>query len=313
MSTLHPEKFGKYLLLDKFAVGGMAEVFRGKIIGDQGFEKIIVIKKLLPHINKDQEILTHFIDEAKLVAQLHHENIIHIYDFGNIDGTYFIAMEFLFGNDLRTILEHAKKKNRPITLDHILHIISKICDGLSHAHELKNYQGKPLNIIHRDISPQNIFVTFDGQVKILDFGIAKSAIQQVETQIGTLKGKLSYMSPEQAAGIKIDFRSDIFSIGILLYEALTQKSMFEGETIQILSKIMDVQYEPIENIIKNIPPQLARILNKSLQKLPKNRYASCAEMFSDVEDCIYQLNLRASKHKLSSYMKHLFKYEINDE
>ena len=173
MTVFKPEQFGKYQLLDRIAVGGMAELFRAKLTGAQGFEKLIAIKKILPNLLAEENLVTSFIDEAKLAALLHHENIIQIYDFGSMADQYFIAMEFLFGKDLRTITRTARKKGLALGMDNILYIISRICAGLDYSHNLKNLQGKPLNIIHRDINPQNILITYEGQVKIIDFGIAK--------------------------------------------------------------------------------------------------------------------------------------------
>ena len=194
----------------------MAEVYVGKITGDEGFEKLLVIKKILPHLTTEDDSVINFIDEAKIAALLQHENIIHVYDFGNIEDSYFIAMEFLFGKDFHLVIKKSSEIGLPIGLENILYIASKICDGLDYAHRLKNLQGEALNIIHRDISPQNIFVTYDGHVKIIDFGIAKTAAQSTKTQVGLVKGKLAYMSPEQAGSQVIDHRSDIFATGILI-------------------------------------------------------------------------------------------------
>ena len=163
MSESHPTRFGKYLLLEKLAVGGMAQLYRAKITGIQGFEKLIAIKTILPHLANEKELLSSFIDEAKLAALLHHQNIVQIYDFGTMEDSYFIAMEFLFGKDLRHIFGKSQEKHLPLSNEHALYITNRICSGLDYAHTLKDFQGKPLNIIHRDISPQNIFVTYEGR------------------------------------------------------------------------------------------------------------------------------------------------------
>ncbi len=213
MADLGATRFGKYLLMEKLAVGGMAQLYRAKITGIQGFEKLIAVKTILPHLANEKELLTSFIDEAKLAALLHHQNIVQIYDFGPMEDSYFIAMEYLFGKDLRHIFSKSQEKGKPISNELALYVISRICSGLDYAHNLKDYQGKSLNIIHRDISPQNIFVTYEGEVKIVDFGIAKAASQSTITQLGMIKGKISYMSPEQASGQPIDHRSDIIFDG----------------------------------------------------------------------------------------------------
>jgi serine/threonine protein kinase len=238
----------------------MAELFRAKLTGEQGFEKLIAIKKILPTLSGEENLVTAFIDEAKLAALLHHENIIQIYDFGSMDDQYFIAMEYLFGKDLRTITRTARKKEMPLGMENILYIISRICAGLDYSHNLKDLQGKPLNIIHRDINPQNILITYEGQAKIIDFGIAKAASHNAHTRENLIKGKLAYMSPEQANGQKIDHRSDIFSSGIILYELLAARRMFTGETMHVLSLVREAQYDPPEEVIPDLPSKLNDIL-----------------------------------------------------
>jgi len=313
MTSFQKKQFGKYLLIDKIGVGGMAEVYIGKMTGDEGFEKLLVIKKILPHLTTEDELVKNFIDEAKIAALLQHENIIHVYDFGNIEDSYFIAMEYLFGKDLKLVIKKSSEIELQIGLENIIYIASKICDGLDYAHKLKDLQGEALNIIHRDISPQNIFVTYDGHVKIIDFGIAKTAAQSTKTQVGLVKGKLAYMSPEQAGSKVIDYRSDIFSVGIILYEMVTGRRMFEGETLEIFSRVIEADFEPPENIVADLPPKLIEILHKSLAKNPDHRYQSCSEMLADIEDCLYYLSLRPNARKMSQFMTSLFEKEFHDE
>jgi len=314
MSELQPTRFGKYLLLEKLAVGGMAQLYRAKITGVQGFEKLIAIKTILPHLSSEKELLNSFIDEAKLAALLHHQNVVQIYDFGTMEGSYFIAMEFLLGKDLRQVFGKSHERDLPLSNEHALYITNRICSGIDYAHTLKDFQGKPLNIIHRDISPQNIFVTYEGEIKIVDFGIAKAASQSTITQFGMIKGKVAYMSPEQASGRPIDHRSDIFSIGILLYEMVTGKRMFTGtDTLQILAKVSRAEFEPPEVAHSGLPPKIYQVLNKALMKEPEERYQSCGEMLADLEECMFQLSLRPTARRLSQYMKELFKEEISTE
>ena len=314
MADLGTTRFGKYLLMEKLAVGGMAQLYRAKITGIQGFEKLIAVKTILPHLANEKELLTSFIDEAKLAALLHHQNIVQIYDFGPAEDSYFIAMEYLFGKDLRQIFSQSQEKGMPISNELAFYIISRICSGLDYAHNLKDYQGKSLNIIHRDISPQNIFVTYEGEVKIVDFGIAKAASQSTITQFGMIKGKISYMSPEQASGQAIDHRSDLFSTGILLYEMVTHKRMFTGaDTLQILAKVSKAEFEPPEVAHSGLPPKIYQIINRSLTKDRDQRYQSCGEMSADIEECMIALSFRPSARGLSQYMKELFKEEIAAE
>lgn len=306
MSAIQPIPFDKYLLLDRIAVGGMAEVYRGKLIGEKGFEKPVVLKKMHPHLTDEEEMVALFIDEARLAAQLKHENIIHIYDFGNKSGTFYIAMEYLFGKDLHQVIKKAAEKRTPLQLEHILFVMQKVCEGLGYAHNLKDLQGNHLNIIHRDVSPQNIFITYEGQVKIIDFGIAKAATKATKTQTGIIKGKVAYMSPEQASGKTIDYRSDIFSVGIILYELVTGKKMFEGDTFQVLSQVIEAKYDPPEKLNKELPAGLCSIIEKALRVDPESRYQSCDEMASDLENLLYDLKCRPNIKSLSKYMRALY-------
>ena len=313
MVEYHPKRFGKYLLLDKIAIGGMAELYRAMITGVQGFEKLIAIKRILPHLVVEESLIKAFIDEAKLAALLHHQNIVQIYDFGSLENTYFIAMEYLFGKDLRLILKKAQEINNPLSLAHALYITAQAGSGLDYAHKLKDFNGTPITLIHRDISPPNILVTFEGNVKVVDFGIAKAATQRTMTQVGMIKGKVAYMSPEQAAGEVIDHRSDIFSCGILLYEMATGKKMFEGDTLHILANVREASFAPPEQLNRELPPKLIEILHRSLAKDPADRYQTMGDMVEDIEECLYQNSMRPTAHSLSDYLKGIFKEEIAKE
>jgi serine/threonine protein kinase/Flp pilus assembly protein TadD len=313
MTDFEPMQFGKYQLLNKIAVGGMAELYRAKVTRDFGFEKQVAIKKILPHLSDEGNLVKAFIDEAKLAALLQHENIVQIYDFGNLDGEYFIAMEYLFGKDLRKLTCKALEKAAPLSLENTLYVISRICAGLDYSHNLKDLQGKPLNIIHRDINPQNIFITYEGQVKIIDFGIAKAASHNSTTHEGLIKGKLAYMSPEQANGKTIDHRSDIFSTGIILYELLAGKRMFEGETMHIYNRVRDAVYEPLESLVPELPARLNDVVQKALAKEPDERYQSGGDMLADLEECIYQLSFRPNARNFANCVKDLFKQEFAAE
>ena len=313
MAVFKPIQFGKYELLDRIAVGGMAELYRAKLTGEQGFEKLLAIKKILPHLSFEENLINAFIDEAKLAALLNHENIIQIYDFGSLEEEYFIAMEFLFGKDLRYITLKAGKNDKPLGLENILYITTRICAGLDYSHNLKGIQGQPLNIIHRDINPQNIFITYEGQVKIIDFGIAKAANHNSITRENLIKGKLAYMSPEQASGETVDHRSDIFSTGIVLYELLAGKRMFEGETLKVFSLVREAEFDPPEEVMPDLPGTLYEILHRALAKDPEDRYQTCGEMLADLEDCADLLSYRPSTRSLAQDMKNLFEEEFTTE
>jgi serine/threonine protein kinase len=310
MKNFAPIQFGKYQLLERVAVGGMAELYRAKVTGDHGFEKLVAIKKILPHLTDEGNLVKAFIDEAKLAALLQHENIVQIYDFGSMDGEYFIAMEYLFGKDLRRLINKARENAAPLNPANTLYIISRICAGLDYSHNLKDLQGKPLNIIHRDINPQNIFVTYEGQVKIIDFGIAKAASHNSTTHDGLIKGKLAYMSPEQAKGQTIDRRSDIFSTGIILYELLTGKRMFQGETMHIYTQVRDAAYEPLQHLVPDLPGKLHEVVQRALAKEPDERYQNCAEMLADLEECIFELSVQPNVRSFANFVKDFFREEF---
>jgi serine/threonine protein kinase/Flp pilus assembly protein TadD len=313
MKNFEPKQFGKYQLLEKVAVGGMAELYRAKVTGDHGFEKLVAIKKILPHLTDEGNLVKAFIDEAKLAALLQHENIVQIYDFGSMNGEYFIAMEYLFGKDLRRLIHKARENAAPLSLGNTLYIISRICAGLDYSHNLKDLQGKPLNIIHRDINPQNIFITYEGQVKIIDFGIAKAASHNSTTHDGLIKGKLAYMSPEQAKGKPIDRRSDIFSTGIVLYELLAGERMFQGETMHIYTQVRDAAYEPLQNLVPDLPVKLHAVVQRALAKEPDDRYQSCGEMLAELEECIFDLSVRPNVRSFANFVKDFFREEFTAE
>ena len=313
MPEMKPIRFGKYLLLERIATGGVAQLYLGKITGAEGFEKPVAIKMILPHLSGENELVTAFIHEAKLAALLSHPNIVQIYDFGLMENSYFIAMEYLFGKDLRHILQKAKENGVPLSVEQALFIASRICAGLDYAHKMTDFQGNPLHIIHRDISPQNILVTYQGEVKIVDFGIAKAASQSNVTSNGAIKGKVAYMSPEQASGDKIDHRSDIFSTGILLYEMIVGKRMFTGDTMEILDKVRRGAFEPVESAGKDLPPKLYAILNKALARDKERRYRSSGEMQTEIEECMFELSMRPSARGIADYMKSQFGKEMEVE
>ncbi|MEZ4270530.1 MAG: serine/threonine-protein kinase, partial [Myxococcota bacterium] len=214
----YPIAFGKYLLLDRVNIGGMAEVYKAKAFGVEGFERILAIKRILPNMADDSEFINMFVDEARIAVQLSHANIVQIFELGKFENQYYIAMEYVSGKDLRQILDDYRKRKEFIPLSAAAYLASKVCEGLDYAHRKTDPSGRPMNVIHRDVSPQNILVSYEGAIKLVDFGIAKAEDRASKTQAGVLKGKFGYMSPEQVRGMEIDHRSDIFAVGILLYE-----------------------------------------------------------------------------------------------
>ncbi|MGQ0507434.1 MAG: serine/threonine protein kinase [Myxococcaceae bacterium] len=307
-------RFGKYTLLDRIAVGGMAEIFLARQAGLEGFEKVIVIKRIRPHLSKQTSFVKMFLNEAKLAAQLNHQNIVQIYDLGKIGESYFIAMEDIFGRDMRRIIPKADAMGIPFPMVYALKIASSVCEGLYYAHQKVDLYGNPLHIVHRDVTPENIFVSFDGTVKILDFGIAKAANQLEHTRAGEIKGKLSYMSPEQCLGKPLDCRSDIFSLGVVLYEWLTGFKLFTGESeVAILKSVTDGKIYAPSYFKADIPDAVEAILMRALEKDRDLRYQSAWEMQYDLDQFLTQYEFTPSNIHLSNFLKQLFSDELEQE
>lgn len=311
---MDPVRFGdKYILLDQIGAGGVAEVFRGKLTREQGFEKLIVIKKLLPEHNADREMVDTFIGEARLAALLQHENIAATYDFGELDGEYFLAMEYLFGKNLYAVMARARDHQAQFTPAHALAVCSRICEGMEYAHNLNDLQNKPLNLVHRDLTPHNIFITYDGRVKILDFGVAKAEMFDNKTREGVVKGKISYMSPERLSGEDVDSRSDIFSIGILLYEMLGKSRMYQGDTAELIRKCLTADYKNLREVVPDLDPQIYEILDRALAVDVAQRYKSCSEMQADLDDLLFDLHHRVDSKFLKDSIQGLFAQEYDAE
>ncbi|HTN44488.1 MAG TPA: serine/threonine-protein kinase [Nitrospiria bacterium] len=310
-----PVHYGKYLLIDKVGTGGMAELFMAKQTGLKGFEKMMAIKRILPHLTEDAEFISMFINEAKLAALLTHQNIVQIFDLGHVENSYFIAMEYVMGKDLRTILQRAKALHLPMSIGHALLIITKVCAGLDYAHRKKDLTGRDLNIVHRDVSPQNILVSYEGEIKLVDFGIAKAASQSSETRTGILKGKLSYMAPEQAWGRPVDRRADIFAVGILLYELLTGHKLFKGDNdFNTLEKVREAQVEPPPTSLnQQVAPELEAIILKALAKEPDQRFQSASELQTALEDHMSKKGYDFSAVRLAQYLQTLFQHDIEQD
>jgi eukaryotic-like serine/threonine-protein kinase len=307
-------RFGKYTLVDRIAVGGMAEIFLARQAGLEGFEKTIVIKRIRPHLSKQPNFIKMFLNEAKLAAQLNHPNIVQIYDLGRINESYFIAMEYIFGRDMRRIIPQADSMAIPFPMVYALKIASSVCEGLYYAHQRSDLYGNPLHIVHRDVTPENIFVSFDGTVKVLDFGIAKAANQIEQTRAGEIKGKLSYMSPEQCVGRVLDNRSDIFSLGTVLYEWLTGFKLFTGDSeVTILKSITEGKIYAPSYFKADIPEAVEAILMKALEKDREKRYQTAWEMQYDIDQFLSEYEFTPSNIHLSNFLKQLFNEELEQE
>lgn len=311
MSQSH-ENFGKYILLEKLAMGGMAEVYLGRNSGAGGIAKFIAIKRILPQFSENAEFIDMFKDEAKIAINISHSNIVSIYEFGMEKGQFFLVMDYVEGRNLRQILNKMKKSEVTFSIEQVLFIVKEVAAGLDAAHRcLDNNTGKPLNIIHRDMSPQNIMISFEGEVKIVDFGIAKAETQLETTRAGTLKGKFGYMSPEQAEGHSVDLRTDIFSLGIVLWELLANDRLFiANNEVNTLRKIRDCQIPSLRKINPNIPQELERIVNKSLAKDRNQRYQTGAAFHRDLSRFLNRQYPDFSPQDFSVFVKTLFSSEI---
>jgi serine/threonine protein kinase len=307
-------RFGKYSLLNRIAVGGMAEVFLARQEGLEGFEKTICIKRIRPHLSSQPNFVQMFLNEAKLAAQLNHPNIVQIYDLGRVNDSYFIAMEYISGRDMSRIIPKAEKAGISFPMIYALRIASNVCEGLYFAHTKGDAYGNPLNIVHRDITPENILVSFSGTVKIVDFGIAKANTQLEQTRAGEIKGKLSYMSPEQCMGHQLDARSDIFSFGSVIYEWVTGYKLFTGENeMAILKSIIDGKIYPPSYFKEDVPEAVERILMKALEKDKNKRYQSAWEMQFDIDTYLASSEFTPSNIHLSNFLKQIFGDEIERE
>ncbi|HEY5907092.1 MAG TPA: serine/threonine-protein kinase, partial [Vicinamibacteria bacterium] len=298
------------------AVGGMAEVFKAKRSGAAGFEKTLAVKRILPHLSDNEEFLNMFVDEAKMVAGLTHPNIVQIYDLGQIEKSYFIAMEYVHGRDLRTIMKRAREKELRLPLDIALRVASGLCAALEFAHRKKDDRGRAMEIVHRDVSPQNILISFEGDVKLTDFGIAKASTKASSTDRGALRGKLLYMSPEQAWGKGLDRRSDLFSLGLVLYEMIAEEKPFlagiDGSEMTILEKVRLCQIAAPRSLNPRIPENLDRLVMKALQKDPDERYQDAAEMGRALERVIRERQ-PLSQGELKRFMELLFDRDEREE
>lgn len=302
------ERFGKYVLLEKLAAGGMAEVYLAKSIGANGVSKFLAIKRILPQFSDNEEFIDMFKEEAKIAVNLNHGNVVSIYDFGVEKGQFFLVMEYVEGRNLRQIINELKKKTVHFSIEQVVYMIKEVAAGLDHAHRcIDGSTGKPLNITHRDMSPQNIMVSFEGEVKIIDFGIAKAETQLEATKAGTLKGKFGYMSPEQAEGQPIDMRTDIFSLGIVLWELLANDRLFTSTSeAGILRKIRDCQIPPIRKVNPSVHPELERIVVKALAKDKNLRYQTSSALHRDLNRFINTQYPEFSPQDFSVFIKNTF-------
>ena len=309
-----PKKLAQYQILGRIALGGMAEVFKAVSRGVEGFEKVVAIKRILPHVAEDEEFITMFKDEARIAAQLQHSNIAQIFELKSEGDSFYIVLEYVPGKDLRAMYEHGRSVKRPMPLAQVCYIIMQVCEGLDYAHNKKDRHGRPLGLIHRDVSPPNVLVSYEGEVKLIDFGVAKAAGRASQTQAGILKGKFGYMSPEQVRGASIDRRSDIFSLGAVMWEILCNQRLFQAETdFATLEKVRTVNVEPPSRINPAVPNKLEQIVMRALHADLNERYQSASELHDALQAFMFEEGLFYSRKNLAEWMQEQFAKDIEAE
>jgi eukaryotic-like serine/threonine-protein kinase len=302
-----PTRVGRYEVITHLATGGMAQIYLARIAGVGSFERHVVLKTILPERASDHRFVTMFLDEAKLAATLNHQNIAQVYEVDQSDGAYYMAMEFVHGENVRAILETTIKRQWTIPNELAMHIVSGAAAGLHHAHERRGRNGQPLNIVHRDVSPANIMVGFDGSVKVLDFGIAKAEERSTKTVGNTIKGKYGYMSPEQCKGMPLDRRSDIFALGIVLYELTTLRRAFRGnDDFETMKKIVGGELLRPSKIIPGYPMELEAIVMTALASKVEQRFQSGHELLEALDAYANRSKLTVAASAMARYMTQLF-------
>lgn len=308
-----PRRFGKYQILGRVAVGGMAEIYKARLDGEGGFQRTFALKRILPHLTSRPEFVDMLVEEAKIAGLLSHANIVQIMDLGEVGGTYYIAMEYVDGPDLGRILRQCQDKGITLPVPHAVYITIEVLKALEYAHNRRVMRGgkeMPLSIVHRDVSPANVLVSFQGEVKLTDFGIAKASVKALETVSGVIKGRFDYLSPEQAAGHKPDHRADLFATGVLLYECLVGRHPFkqrsEGATIDA---IRTGSHPQASEVNPDVPYALEVVLERALAVDPADRHASATEMKAALERFFHDAGFIFSHSTLAAFLKGLFPRE----
>jgi serine/threonine protein kinase len=296
---------GRYTITSHLASGGMAELYIARQEAVGGFEKDLVLKMLQDHYAENPRVVQMFLDEARLAAKLNHQNIVHVYDVAEADGIRYIAMEYIHGETVTDIVRRSIARGGFIPVEHAVQIVADTASGLAYAHDRRDLEGRPVRIIHRDVSPSNILCSYEGQTKIVDFGIARVQ-DQIREESGMRPGKVSYMSPEQVRGEVVDHRSDIFSLGIILYEITVGRRLWRGPPEAVMRRIVEEQVPPPTYVRREYPPALELIVMKALEKRPVNRHQSAGELAHELRDFLEEAGLKSGTQRLARYMKELF-------
>jgi len=299
-------RLGRYVVLKHLASGGMADVLLGRSDGIEGFVRHVVLKRIRAEHASDQRFIRMFLDEARVAATLHHQHIVQVHDVGESDGEYFIAMEYLHGKDVRALLSAAARSRSHVPLGHTIAIVSAAAAGLHHAHERRSADGRSLGIVHRDVSPSNILIGYDGSIKLLDFGIVKATGNE-QTRTGSLKGKIAYLSPEQCKGAPVDRRTDVYALGVVLYELATTTRLFKGDSdFHLMEQIVHGRVALPQVRRPDLPDGLATIIMRALSPEPDRRYASADELRLALDEFAARAGLTASTSAIAAYMRKQF-------
>jgi eukaryotic-like serine/threonine-protein kinase len=274
---------GRYTLIHRLGHGGMAAVYLGRATGRAGFEKLVAVKVIHPHLAAEPEFVEMFLDEARIAARLHHPHVVEIHDLGDDEGVFFMVMEYVEGETLASLLRQLRKLGEQLPLSAVLQVVADACEGLAAAHDLTHVDGRPMHLVHRDVSPHNLLVSMDGRVKVVDFGIAKATGRRSSTRTGQLRGKLAYMSPEQAGGVAIDHRTDLFALGAVLWELLTNERLFTAETeSETLARVTACEVPDIRARRSDVPEGVAALVTRALARELEARFASAQDMLREV-------------------------------
>ena len=308
------EQFGPYLVYERLGVGGMATVHRALERGIEGFERIVALKRLLPHLAADASFIKSFVREAKLASLLNHVNIVRIFELGRVATHYFISMEYIDGSDVRRILRHARKVSGPPPIHVTTGLLLQLCDALDYAHTKVDDAGHPMGLVHRDVSPSNVLVTSAGQVKVIDFGIAKAQSVQLRTQTGRVKGKLAYMAPEALAGKDLDARSDLFAVGVIGHELLTARPLFSARNeYETLMKVQRGEVVPPSTFNQGCPPELDAIVLRALARDPDDRFVHASDLRDELHAMRKRYNLQTAERDIASWLAWAFSLETPGE
>jgi serine/threonine-protein kinase len=309
-----PTRFGRYTLLRPLSTGGMGEIFLARLEGAQGFEKLCVIKKILPHLAQDKDFVDRFVDEARILVKLSHGNIAQVLDMGLHEGAPYIALEFIDGKDLRRVVARARERALQLPLSFILYVSTRLLDALAYAHRKRGDDGKELNLVHRDVSPQNILISYEGEVKVIDFGLAKSALSATRTHPSIVLGKFLYMSPEQARHQKADRRSDLYAVGLCVYELIAGKGPFDGVAPgELMATVANPKIVPLSQVEPLCPPALSEVVMKALAPDPAQRFQTAEELRAKLLSILLEIDPAAGPETTARFMTEAFATEYQGE